>query len=325
MNLKFWKKKTGAAEEAANAPENLAVNSKAPKTLDLVAATRNIAERNPKPSETEAPDIVETDPETTSKPGWSAWVKLRISNLTQRFKKAPAFRADVGPNTRSSPEEPDDLASTATEAPARPGLAIRLKMQLAALVQRFRKTPATEANEDGEKSSIGRSEASPEDEQEGEAETVPTHPRKRLVIGGAIGLLVLLLAGIVIVYWPIFEPPPQRLGTRYDTAPIASHPVVTGTASDESQASAPKEPLSETEALKKENAELQARIEALEKAQQHAAPTAWQPGGKGAYAPSASGEIMLGSENPQSAALSLKEAIEAMNASSGGYNNKPAK
>ena len=326
MNLMFWKKKTGAAEQAGNAPENLAVNSKAPKTLDFVAATRNTAERNPKPSETEAPDIVETAQETTSKPGWSAWVKLQISNLTQRFKKAPAFRADVEPNTRSSPEEQDDLASTATEAPDRPVLAIRLKMQLAALVQRFRKTPAADPNEDDEKkSSIGRSEVSPKDELEGEAEIVPTHPRKRLVIGGAIGLPVLLLAGIVIVYLPISEPPPQRLGTRHDTTSIASHSAVTGTASDESQASAPKEPLSETEILKKENAELQARIEALEKAQPPAAPPAWQPGGKGAYAPSASGEIMLGSENPQSAAMSLKEAIEAMNASSGGYNNKPAK
>lgn len=324
MNLMFWKKKTGAAEEVGNAPENLAVNSKAPKTLDFVAATRNTAERNPKPSETEAPDIVETAQKTTSKPGWSAWIKLQISNLTQRFKKAPAFRADVEPNTRSSPEEPDDFASTATEAPDRPGLAIRLKMQLVALVQRFRKTPAADANEDEEKSLIGRSEVSPKGELEGEAEIAPTHPRKRLIIGGAIGLLVLLLAGIVIVYWPISEPPPQRLGTRHDTTSIASHSGVTGTASDESQVSAPKEPLSETEILKKENAELQARIEVLEKAQPPAATPVWQPGGKGAYAPSASGEIMLGSENPQSAAMSLKEAIEAMNASSGGYN-KPAK
>jgi hypothetical protein len=325
MNLMFWKKKTGAAEEAGNAPENLAVNSKVPKTLDFVAATRNTAERNPKPSETEAPDIVEAAQETTSKPGWSAWIKLQIGNLTQRFKKAPAFRADVEPNTRSSPEEPDDFAPTATEAPDRPGLAIRLKMQLAALLQRFRKTPAADTNEDDEKkSSIGRSEVAPKDELEGEAEIVPTHTRKRLVIGGAIGLLALLLAGIVIVYWPVSEPPPQPLD-KHDTASIASHPAATEPASDESQASAPKEPLSETEALKKENAELQARIEALEKVQPPAAPPAWQPGGKGAYAPSASGEVTLGSENPQSAAMSLKEAIEAMNASSGGYNNKPAK
>jgi len=305
MNLMFWKKKTGGAEQAENAPENLAVNNKA--------------------SDVDETGIDETGQESTAKPGWRAWIKLQISNLTQRFKKAPAFRADVEPNTRSSPEEPGDFASTATEAPDRPVLAIRLKMQLAALVQRFRKTPAADTNEDDEKSSIGRSEVSPKGELEGEAEIVPTHPRKRLVIGGAIGLLVLLLAGIVIVYWPISEPPPQRLGTRHDTASIASHSAVTGTASDESHASAPKEPLSETEILKKENAELQARIEALEKAQPPAAPPAWQPGGKGAYAPSASGEIMLGSENPQSAVMSLKEAIEVMNASSGGYNNKPAK
>lgn len=270
MNLMFWKKKTGAGEEAENAQEDLAVNTK---------------------------------------PGLAAWMKLRLAALTGHFKKTPEFCAeeDRAPEAPSGSEKPGnaaaiepDLEPPDMEAPARPGLIVWVKLRLIALIRRFKKTPVSDIAE-------GDEEDAPEIE--------PARSKKRLVIGGAIGLLVLLLAGIGISLRPAAPPPQGQPDTRRDAA------------RPREPAPAPEKPPSEIEALKKENAELHARIEALKKElpqQQSSVPSARYTGGD-APSSSASGEMMIGNKDPKATAMTLKEAIEAMNASSGDHAKKPAK
>lgn len=73
---------------------------------------------------------------------------------------------------------------------------------------------------------------------------------------------------------------------------------------------APKAPLTEVEALRQKNAELQAELDALKKGQQSSAAIKLHPGGKGAPA---GGVATVGSSDPKAAAATLKEAIELMN------------
>lgn len=371
MNLMFWKKKTGAGEEAENTRENLAANTKLRESLDFVAAKQAVAERNPGLSDPEA-----TDPELPAKPGLVARLKLRLTALNRHFRKAPAFRADEDhvPDAPGGSGKPDDAAATEPEmeppdmeAPAKPGLAVRMKLRLIALTRRFRKTPAPDAeededragqagespapetpakpglfmriktglaafvrefkasaapaaDEDGDADSHGRSGAAPEgDHPEEVSGAEPVRSRKWLVIGGALGLLVLLLVGIAVTFWLTYEPPQKRWGTRHDMTTITSRAI--------RPESAPEKPQTEAEALKKENTELQARIEALKKEppqQRPYAPPARQTGGS-TPSSSVSGELMVGNKDPKTAAMSLKEAIEAMNAESSEYDKKPAK
>lgn len=282
MNLMFWKKKTGAGEEAENAQEDLAVNTK---------------------------------------PGLAAWVKLRLAALTGHFKKTPEFCAeeDRAPEAPGGSEKPGnaaaiepDLEPPDMEAPARPGLIVWVKLRLIALIRRFKKTPVSDIAE-------GDEEDAPE--------IKPARSKKRLVIGGAIGLLVLFLAGIGIALRPAVPPPQEQPDTGRDVATITSRPGEPAPAPGQPQTSTPEKPLSEIEALKKENTELHARIEALKKElpqQQSSVPSA-RHAGEDAPSSSASGEMMIGNKDPKATAMTLKEAIEAMNASSGDHAQKPAK
>jgi hypothetical protein len=274
MNLMFWKKKTGAGEEAEDELEDTAANTK---------------------------------------PGVAAWMKLRLAALTSHFKKAPAFSAeeDQAPEASEGSKKPFDAAakelgleSPDMEVPAKPGLVVRAKLWLIALTRRFKKTPVSDVAEGDEEDAF---------------EINPARSKKRLVIGGAIGLLVLLLAGIGIAIRPAAPPPQEQPDTRRDVATIASRPG--------EPAPAPEKPPSEIEALKKENAELHARIEALKKElpqQQSYVPPARYTGGD-VPSSSVSGEMMIGNKDPKATAMTLKEAIEAMNASSGDHAKKPAK
>lgn len=296
MNLMFWKKKTGTEETGLETPE---------------------------------------------KPGLVARMKLLLGNLTRPFKKTPVFRAEVEPDLPGGSEEPDAAAfvEPEPEAPAKPGLTVRMKSRFIALVQRFRETPAKPglpmrikaefvafirklkapaAGEEEEAGTHGRSAALPEEGETTTGETAagPVRSRKWLVVSGSILIVVLLVVDIAITLWLSYESPQKRWGTRHDT--ISSLP-------GESE-SMPEEPRSEVEALRKENAGLQAQIEALRKEQQRRpyAPPAWQTGEGNMPSYSASGEMAVGSSDPKAAAMTLKEAIEAMNASSGDYDKKPA-
>lgn len=82
-------------------------------------------------------------------------------------------------------------------------------------------------------------------------------------------------------------------------------------------------PMTEVEALRQKNAELEARLDALKKAEQSSSVSVkLYPGsGKGV---NAGGVATVGSSDPKAAAMTLKEAIEAMNAGTGNYQKQPA-
>jgi len=193
-----------------------------------------------------------------------------------------------------------------TGANTKPGVAVRMALLLTALTMRFKKTPISDVAE-------GDEEDAPE--------INPARSKKWLIIGGSIGLLVLLLAGIGFALWPAAPPHQEQPDTGHDAArPSEPAPV-------EPQPAAPDKPQSEIEALKKENAELHARIEALRKElpqQQPHVPVARHVGGNAPLS-SAGGEMMIGNKDSKDTAMTLKEAIEAMNASSGDHTKKPAK
>ncbi len=363
MNLMFWKKKTGAGAEAENTRENLAANPKPRESLDFVAAKQGGAEHGTEPSDPEAID--------QAKLGLVARLKLRLTALTVHFRKAPAFCADEEqvPDAPVGSGRPDDAAAAEPdmEAPAKPGLAVRMKLRLIALARRFKKAPAPEAEEDEDRAgrddespapetpakpglfmrikagfaafvrefkgsaapaasedrdadSHGRSGAEPEGEPPEEVSaTEPVRSRKWLVIGGSIVIVVLLLVDIAMTFWMTYEPRQKRWGTRHDITSITSRTI--------RPESEPEKPQTEVEALMKENAELQARIEVLNKEppQQRPYVTPTRQTGESAPSSSVSGELMIGNNDPKAAAMSLKEAIEAMNADPGESAKKLAK
>lgn len=235
------------------------------------------------------------------------------------WKKKPRAEEDTG-----SPEkETDNDKTVAMEVPdldARPktGLLARLKGGFSRLVRRFRKSPPPEG-EETEEAHASNEESSPET-QTGESPAIhPARTKKRLIIGGAIGLLILLLSGAGFATWKIFFSAPE---------PEIAEPA-TATASHDKppETQAETEP-TEIEMLRKKNEELQAQIEALKNETQQDEPsTPTADGGtkRGSATSSAPEEMTLSNKDPKAAAQSLKEAIEAMNAGSAGPARKPAK
>ena len=224
------------------------------------------------------------------------------------WKKKPESTNDA----EDSPTPPDDktvaLNSPDPDAPPSPGLVMRMKSGLAALVGRFRKTPTPDAEENQTQETRSRSQP--------DAEDVPAisqmRNKKRLIIGGAIGLLVLLLAGIGFATWKIFMHHPKQ------------EPATAEISHTSQPASYTETPQAEIEALKKKNLELQAQIEAIKKRQPQQQPPAAPESGESTAAPSSgSGEMTISNKDPKAAAQALKAAIEEMNATSGA--RKPAK
>lgn len=369
MNLMFWKKKPGVAAEVDDAPEALAVNTKPREPLDFMEDRQDAARQEPEIAEAE-----EGDTDTPSKPGLAAGMRSRFDALMQRFRRPPPFRAadDIAAEASGAGDEAETAADTEPDmdAPARPGLAMRMKLQFIAIAQRFRKKHEAggEGNdesdepgeEDGDEEVAAQAPAKPdllkrlkvalaafvrefrssaepatdeehkEDEHgqpksgqedgwvEAEVEAGPVRSRRWLVIGGSIVIVILMLANFAIANWPIFKEPQKRQGTRHDTDAIPSRSSAPDPAHKKLSAPALEEPSPEVEALRRENTELQAQIEALRGARQRPpAPPARPYGGNVAVPTPGSGELAVGSEDPKAAAMTLKEAIEAMNAATG--------
>ena len=231
----------------------------------------------------------------------------------------------------SNPEAPD------TETTAKSGLAARMKSWFGALTGRFRRAPAFSAegdqSTDAQDSSgniagdttVINPDLKPSDQEAPEIR--PVNLKKRLIVGGAIALLVLLLIGIGFAAWKFFSPPPKKETGASGTAKTShvTRPAPQPEA-PRPEASKPEVSPAEIEALKKKNEELQAQIEALKNSrkEQLRQPSARQTNENISVSP-AGGEIKIGNENPKATAMSIKEAIEAMNAISGDYDKKPAK
>lgn len=238
-------------------------------------------------------------------------------------------KADTGGGAETPQENPageavaheaPDSISSGTEAPdpeptealAKPGLVARVKLLLAALIRRFKKPPVFQAEGD----QAPGAPKSPESEPEDDAPAGPVNLKKRLIIGGAIGLLILLLVGAGFAVWKAFLPAKQEDADT--TAAVETLHAVQ---------SAPSAvvPIAEIEALKKKNDELQAQIDALKKEQsQSDAATAPQASQNIVPSPE-NGSLTVDNKNPQATAMSLKEAIESMNAASGDYDKKKTK
>lgn len=220
-------------------------------------------------------------------------------NLMFWKKKKPDAEQDAADHDHSVaiPREAE-AAEEAGEGSVRPGLLARLRNALAS--RRKPHAPDAEAG-------------TPDTQEKAEPHFVPQrNMKKRLVIGGAIGFIVLLLAGIGFAVWKIFlsHPEPAPAATQAAHAsPAAQH-------AETPDAETPHAGMPETEieALKKKNQELQAQIEAIKSEQAQQESAASQTRNNGAAKTSIdAGEITLSNKDPKAAAQALKEAIEAMN------------
>lgn len=235
------------------------------------------------------------------------------------WKKKPKAGEDAGAteNDQTVAMEAPDL-----DTPPKAGLLSRVKSGIAGLGRRFRKAPASEpvnGEEDQASNAPGSSAAEGGDMQVLRA----VRTKKRLIIGGAIGLLVLLLGGIGFAGWKLFlSPPGHEADSAAKTEASPGSPPLEHAAAKQVET-----PEGEIEALKKKNEELQAQIEALKKEQPKEQPSIHASGaaGENTDSPASTGEMTISNKDPKAAAQALKEAIEAMNAGAGGSARKPAK
>ncbi|TAN83874.1 MAG: hypothetical protein EPN14_02705 [Gallionella sp.] len=249
-------------------------------------------------------------------------IQINFTMNLMFWKKKTGTGSDAGDSAEKSQEAPGDNSvphkpagpepagpePVEPETPDKPGLVARMKAGFAAVAMRFKKAPAPDAGENESP------EAAPADAPENAPDISPAPSRKRLAIGGAAGLLVLALLGFAA--WKIF--PSKKHENGAPAAAETSHAIQPASHAGTSQA--------EIWALKEKNAELQTQIDALKKVQvQQQPPNPPDQGATGAAPPPpGSGEVTVGNKDPKAAAASLKEAIEAMNANSGGYAKKPA-
>lgn len=211
-----------------------------------------------------------------------------------------------GDRTVAIPRDEETAEENNEENAVRPGLLTRLRNALSAL----RKPRNSDAEAE-------TPEPNAADRQDDETPVVvpARNMKKRLIIGGAIGLLVLLLAGIGFAITKILLPHPEQKPAMAETS-HAIHPAPHA-----------ETPQTEIEALKKKNAELQIQIEAIKKEQPQVQSPTTRSQETGEHAASAAapsgGEMTVSNKDPKAAAQALKAAIEAMNAGSGGQ--KPHK
>jgi len=189
----------------------------------------------------------------------------------------------------------------------RPGLLTRLRNALSAL--RKPRDSAAEDETPGDQAADSRDDEAP-------AVVPMRNLKKRLIMGGAIGLTIALLAGTGFAITKALLPHPEQKPAIADATHI-----------DHAAAHA-ETPQTEIEALKKKNDELQAQLEAIKNGQQQqqlpSSPNI-EAGENAAASSLGSGEMTVSNKDPKAAAQALKAAIEAMNASSGGPTpHKPA-
>lgn len=217
------------------------------------------------------------------------------------------------------------------EEDAKPGILARLRGAMAAL----RKRPAPVDGDDAT-TALPAEAQTRRPSPEGEPAPAPApNMKKRLVLGAALGFVILLLAGIGFATWKWLAPTVPGEGAEAHTPPAevahAGKPDARqdpGTAAHADRQGEQKAPdnadmQAQIAALKKQNEQMQSELEALRKAdrEDNAAPATARNNDKNA----ASGEVLLSGKDPKASAQALKQAIEEMNAAAeGGKPRKPA-
>ncbi|BCB26285.1 hypothetical protein SKTS_11710 [Sulfurimicrobium lacus] len=233
-------------------------------------------------------------------------------NLKFWKKKAPADAEEGdtdGDKTVAIPRE----AEASEEESVRPGLLARVRNALFAL--RKPRDSSTEAG-DGEAETHGRDKPAAADRGDAEEPlVVPVRNlKKRLIIGGMLGAVVLLLAGIGLTAWTLLAPK----HAEQNNSPAAAH----NTATTAAKATGSAAMQAQIEALKQQNAKMLSELEAMKKTGQDETPAA--AGKEDGAAKTAGGDVLLFSgKDTKASAAALKQAIEEMNAESEG--RKPRK
>ena len=213
----------------------------------------------------------------------------------------------------------------AQDTAAKPGLLTRVKSGFKGLARRFKKSPSADQESGEQKLAVKHDNPA---SQTGETPAIRhIRSKKRLIIGAAIGLLILLLTGIGFTAWKIFLSPPEHAAATPATADAAhSSQPAEHAATEPAAAPMTEAAQAEIDALRKKNEELQAQIEALKKEPQQTTPSVSPAGAAGEQrAPASSAdEMTISNKDPKAAAQAMKEAIEAMNAGSGRPARKPA-
>lgn len=229
------------------------------------------------------------------------------------FWKKKAGAVDSAESPQDDPASVIKNESADSETAKKPGLFAKISSLFTSLVRHFKKPPAFNAEENQDTDAPEPPES---DQDDATPPSATSSLNRRLIIAGIIGLLILSLSGIGFAVWKFFLPAPQ------EEANIPAKPA------PQTEAARAK-----IEALKKKNEELQAQIEALKKeqplqeateSQQPVEPTAKQAKDN-ALSSSDSGDLMIDNKDPKATAMSLKEAIEAMNEGYGDYGKKRTK
>lgn len=288
MNLKFWKKKIRPEEERGDTAET----------------------EDDKTMAKEAPD---RDVPVTPRPKLSDRIHSGFARIIRRFRKSPPS-GDI-PEDGHGPDEDRTIVLEApeTDMPPKGKLLQRIKSGCSTLAFRFRKAPPPDSESEPEGDAL-KKQGSAENRADDTVTIRPMRAKKRLIVGAAIGVLVLLLSGVGFAVWQAVRP-----ATEHDAAAAtakASHGSLTV-----------ESPENELDALRKKNHELQTQIEAMKKGGSQESPPDSSDGvaDSDANPASSAGEITLSNKDPKAAAQSLKEAIEAMNASSGRSTRTPEK
>lgn len=342
MNLMFWKKKA-AIEEGAEAPVKSGFYSQIKSRLAALfqrfkKAPPEVAEEQDKDTPTHAGEktaIPEENPaENLAKPGLLARIKSGFTALSQRFKKSPA-PTEAAPREEQSKDTQSgskDKAVDAEEEPEKPGLGERIKSEFVPFALQYKiylfsvlaillLIGIVYAAWDIIFPPLVRN-------------TTSSDPAKYLKPQAPEPAVE---PGLVIASQPVASQPvvPQTeaeiLKKKSEDAQARAEALMKESIEAQAQAEALKikseeaQAQAEAEAIKKKEDE--ERAKALKKArvqQQPLGSSAQQASGNANPSP-VNGEMSVGNKDPKATATTLKEAIEAMNASSGGYNKKPAK
>lgn len=231
-------------------------------------------------------------------------------NLKFWKKKAPTGTEEGETDDDRTVAIPRDAeAAEEEEGTVRPGLFARLRNALSTL--RKPRDSGTETH-DIEAGTPSREKPAATDRRDAdEPVAVPVRNlKKRLIIGGMLGAVVLVLAGIGFTAWTLLAP---KHAEQHKPSETTAHNTATA---------APKAPDSaamqaQIEALKKQNAQMHRQLEALKKTGQGETPETVSAE-SGPTKQANEGVLLFTGKDTKASAAALKQAIEEMNAESSG-------